>query len=511
VPPATTEVRSGELFAALSLALDLGTGEPLEHALRTCLIGLELAERLSLSGDERHDVYHLSLLHSIGCTADSPEAAAALGDDIRLRFEAAPADTGRQPQVMRFLWRASGHNVRRFTAVLAAGPKAAANGLRAHCEVGEKLAEMLSLGASVQDALWFTFERFDGKGFPRGIGGEEIPRAARVVHVARDLHVHAARNGAGAAEAVVAGRSGGAYDPAVAAVAPGALAALPSGSVWDAVALAPEGGAPLSGDGLDRACRATAYFADLKSTHTLEHSTGVAELAEAAGWRLGLGEADATALRRAALLHDLGRAGVSSGIWDRPGVLTESEWERVRLHPYYTQRALSRASGLGPLVEIAAGHHERLDGSGYPGGTAAAGLSMPARVLAAADACHAMGETRAHRPALPPEAAADQLEADVRAGRLDGEAVAAVLGAAGRRTTRARREWPAGLTEREVEVLRLIARGASNKVAAEKLGLSPKTVGHHVQHVYSKIGVQTRAGAAVFAMQNELLRDPPAG
>jgi HD-GYP domain-containing protein (c-di-GMP phosphodiesterase class II) len=278
--------------------------------------------------------------------------------------------------------------------------------------------------------------------------------------------------------------------------------------VWDAVALAPEGGASLSGDGLDRACQATAYFADLKSTHTLEHSTGVAELAEAAAWRLGL---DASALRNAALLHDLGRVGVSSAIWDRPGSLSESEWERVRLHPYYTQRALSRASGLGPLVEIAAGHHERLDGSGYPSGTSASALSMPARVLAAADAFHAMGETRAHRPALPAEAAADQLEADVRAGRLDGEAVAAVLSAAGERTARARREWPAGLTEREVEVLRLIARGASNKAAAEQLGLSPKTVGHHVQHVYSKIGVQTRAGAALFAMQNELLRDPPVG
>lgn len=502
------EVRSGELFAALSLALDLGTGEPLEHALRTCLIGLELAERLSLPDDERRDVYHLSLLHSIGCTADSPEVAAVLGDDIRLRFEAAPADTGRRPEVVRFLWRASGRNVRRFTAGLAAGPKAAANGLRAHCEVGERLAGMLSLGEGVRDGLWYTFERFDGKGFPRGIGGEEIPLAARVVHVARDLHVHAVRSGAKAAEAAVAERSGGAYDPSVAAAAPGALAALPSGSVWDAVAQAPEGGAPLVGEGLDRACRAAGYFADLKSMHTLEHSTGVAELAEAAGWRLGLGEDDAASLRRAALLHDLGRAGVSTGIWDRPGSLSDSEWERVRLHPYYTQRALSRADGLGPLVEIAAGHHERLDGSGYPSGAAAASLSMPARVLAAADVFHAMGETRAHRPALEPDAAAAELEDEVRAGRLDGEAVAAVLAAAGQRGTGARREWPAGLTEREVEVLRLIGRGASNRVAAEKMGISAKTVGHHVQHVYAKVGVSTRAGAAVFAMEHDLLREP---
>ncbi|MEA2467833.1 MAG: hypothetical protein QOJ57_1959 [Thermoleophilaceae bacterium] len=508
--PASAEVRSGELFAALSLALDLGTGEPLEHALRTCLIGLALADRLDLDDDTRRDVYQLSLLHSIGCTADSPEAAARYGDDIALRFEAAPIDTGRQPEVIRFIWRATGGNVRRFTAAMAAGPKGAAAGLRAHCEVGERLAEMLSLGPSVQDALWFTFERFDGKGFPRGIGGHEVPLPARVVHVARDLHVLETRSGsAAAAESVVAERSGGAYDPQVTAVAPGALAALPEGSVWDPVARAPEGGAPLRGDALDRACRAVAYFADLKSTHTLEHSTGVADLAEAGAWRLGLSEDEAAALRRAALLHDLGRVGVSSAIWDRPRPLTESEWERVRLHPYYTQRALARAEGLGPIVDIAAAHHERLDGSGYPSGIAAPAQSLPSRLLAAADVFHAMGESRAHRPAVDPAAAADELERQAHDQRLDGEAVAAVLAAAGARRAFGipKREWPAGLTTREVEVLRLIARGRSNRQAAEELGLSPKTVGHHVQHVYTKIGVSTRAGAAVFAMQNDLLRE----
>jgi HD-GYP domain-containing protein (c-di-GMP phosphodiesterase class II) len=507
-PSAGVEVRSGELFAALSLALDLGTGEPFEHALRTCLIGLELADRLDLPADERRDVYHLSLLHSIGCTSDSPEAAARYGDDIAVRSEAAGVDLGRQPEVVKFIWRASGRNVRRFTAVLAAGPKGAAQGLRAHCEVGERLAAMLSLPDSVRHALWFTFERFDGKGFPRGIAGAEIPLSARVMHVARDLHVLAARGGSDAAENAVAGRAGGAYDPSIAAAAPGLLASLPQESVWDAVAHAPEGGAPLRADALERACLATAYFADLKSTHTLEHSTGVAELAEAAAWRLGVEEAEVAALRRAALLHDLGRVGVSSAIWDRAGSLSDSEWERVRLHPYYTQRALARAEGLGPLVRIAAGHHERLDGSGYPSGVGAAHLAMPARVLAAADAFHAMGETRAHRPALGAERAADELERDARSGRLDPEAVGAVLAAAGQRSPRpVRRELPAGLTEREVEVLRLIARGNSNRQAAETLGLSPKTVGHHVQHVYAKIGASTRAGAAVFAMEHDLLRE----
>ena len=500
-------MRSGELFAALSLALDLGTGEPFEHALRTCLIGLELADRLDLSADERLDVYHLSLLHSIGCTADSPEAAARYGDDIAVRSEAAPIDTARKPAVAGFVWRATGKSPRRFTVVMAAGPKGAAKGLRAHCEVGERLAAMLSLPDSARRALWFTFERLDGKGFPHGVRGDEIPLPARVMHVARDLHVLAVRRGVAAAEAAIAARAGSAYDPTIAGCAAGVLAALPEESVWDTVAHAPEGGAPLRADALERACRAAAYFADLKSTHTLEHSTGVAELAEAAGWRLGMSVSEVTALRQAALLHDLGRVGVSTAIWDRPGKLTESEWERVRLHPYYTQRALARADGLRALVRIAAGHHERLDGSGYPSGVEAGQLSMPARVLAAADAFHAMRESRAHRPPLEAGRAAGELERDAREGRLDADAVGAVLAAAGHRSPRPpRRELPAGLTVREVEVLRLIARGHSNREAAKALGLSPKTVGHHVQHVYSKIGVSTRAGAAVFAMEHDLLR-----
>jgi HD-GYP domain-containing protein (c-di-GMP phosphodiesterase class II) len=509
VKPASAgvEVRSGELFAALSLALDLGTGEPFEHALRTCLIGLELADRLDLGAEERRDVYHLSLLHSIGCTADSPEAAARYGDDIGVRSQAAPVDMARKPQVAGFIWRATGKSPRRFSVVMAAGPKGAAKGLRAHCEVGERLAAMLSLPGSVQRALWFTFERYDGKGFPRGIGGEEIPLAARVMHVARDLHVLAVRHGAPRAEASVAERSGGAYDPPIARAARGVLAALPDESVWDTVAHAPEGGAPLRADALERACLAAAYFADLKSTYTLEHSTGVAELAEAAAWRLGMATPEVSALRQAALLHDLGRVGVSSAIWDRAGKLTDSEWERVRLHPYFTQRALARADGLRTLVRVAAGHHERLDGSGYPSGADGGQLSMPARVLAAADSFHAMREERAHRPALDAPRAAAELERDAREGRLDTEAVDAVLAAAGHRSPRPpRRALPAGLTVREVEVLALIARGKTNRQAAQALGLSPKTVGHHVQHVYSKIGVSTRAGAAVFAMEHDLLR-----
>jgi HD-GYP domain-containing protein (c-di-GMP phosphodiesterase class II) len=217
-----------------------------------------------------------------------------------------------------------------------------------------------------------------------------------------------------------------------------------------------------------------------------------------------MAEGEMRTLRRAGLAHDLGRLGISNAIWDKPGPLGAGEWERVRLEPYLTERMLRQSPALAPLAAIAVQHRERLDGSGYPRGLTGAAISRPARILAAADAYQAMREPRPHRPALAAEAAAAELRAGVRAGAYDAEAVEAVLGAAGHRVPR-RREGPAGLTPREVEVLRLLTRGLSNKQIAERLVISPKTVGNHVEHIYSKIDASTRAGASLFAMQHGLL------
>lgn len=178
----------------------------------------------------------------------------------------------------------------------------------------------------------------------------------------------------------------------------------------------------------------------------------------------------------------------------------------MRLHPYYTERILSPAKSLAQLGAIGAAHHERLDGSGYHRRLPAPMLSPLARILAAADAYHAMTEQRPHRPAFSPDAAAEKLRAEVRAGRLDGEAANAVL-AAGHRAASARRAWVAGLTDREVEVLRLVARGLSNREIAQHLTISPQTAGHHIRHIYDKIDVSTRAAATLFAMQHNLLQD----
>jgi HD-GYP domain-containing protein (c-di-GMP phosphodiesterase class II) len=258
----------------------------------------------------------------------------------------------------------------------------------------------------------------------------------------------------------------------------------------------------------DAALEAIADYADLKSPYTLGHSRGVADLAADAGRRQGLGDGVVIGLRRAGLVHDLGRLGVSNAIWDKRGALTPAEWERVRLHPYLSERMLAASRALAPFAPLAAHHHERLDGSGYPRGLSGAALSPAARILGAADVYHAATEPRPHRPAHTPKQAAAELRAEVKAGRLDGDVVEAVLGAAGHQERR-RRERPAGLTSREVEVLRLLARGLSNKEIAELLVISGSTAGKHIEHIYEKLDVSSRAAASLLAVQHGLLPEEP--
>jgi HD-GYP domain-containing protein (c-di-GMP phosphodiesterase class II) len=253
------------------------------------------------------------------------------------------------------------------------------------------------------------------------------------------------------------------------------------------------------------ACLALADFADIKSPYMLGHSAGVAELASAAARMSGLREAEALGLWRAGLVHDLGRVGISAGIWVKPGPLTEREWERVRLHPYYTERILARPLAFAKLGALAALHQERLDGSGYHRRLPASLLSPAARLLAAADVYQALLEPRPHRAAHTPDAAAAQLEHTAQAGGLDLDAVRCVLAVAGQHMKKVRLVHPAQLTERELDVLRLIARGHSIKQMAQHLTISPKTVDTHIQHIYEKIGVSTRAGATLFAVEHNLL------
>ncbi|HEX4929106.1 MAG TPA: HD domain-containing phosphohydrolase, partial [Gaiellaceae bacterium] len=354
--------------------------------------------------------------------------------------------------------------------------------------------------------------RWDGKGYPDA-RGDAIPLPMRLLHLARDMSLFLSAGGPEEARVVVEHRAGAAYEPRLAEIALqnfGVLVAeLDETQMWEqALEIEPFPKIWIAGGRVDAAFRAIAALTGLKSPWLREHSTGVAELAEAAAWRTGLNANAVTLVRRAALAHDLGRIGVSNAIWEKPGPLGFGEWERVRLHPHYTERAFAQSAALAPIGAAAGSHHERLDGSGYHRGSRAADLDETARILAAADCYGAMCEARPYRPALDASEAELQLQREAEAGRLDRDAVDAVLGAAGHSVRPRSRELPAGLTERELEVLLVLVHGRSNQEIADGLGISAKTVGHHVQHVYEKAGVRSRAAATLWAFENDLVRTP---
>jgi HD-GYP domain-containing protein (c-di-GMP phosphodiesterase class II) len=507
-------VRLAELVAALSLGIDLGFGQPMEHVLRQCLIALRLAERVGLDEPARASVYYTALLINVGCHSDAHEQAKWFGDDITLKsgkydhefrsVRAAVAGMRKigsgQPPLHRF----------RVGLEFALSGRREVDGMIAHhSAVARSLGEQLGLPDDVLRALSSAYEQWDGRGWPGELSGEDVPLSARMSQLAEFTEVAFRMGGVPAARALARGRAGKQFDPRLANVmateAPAILSGLDTVATWDSVIDAePALAVVLSGQRFDDALAAIANFVDLKSPYTLGHASAVANLAAAAGGELALSHAEVRTLRRAGLVHDLGRLGVSNSIWDKRGPLGPGEWERIRLHPHITERMLQQSEALAPLGQIAVQHRERLDGSGYPRRLSGAAISRPARVLGAADAYQAMVEQRPYRPARSSDDAAAELRADVRAGRHDGDAVEAVLGAAGHRVRR-RREGPAGLTQREIEVLRLLARGLSNRAIAQQLVISPKTVANHVEHIYAKIDASTRARASLFAMQHGLL------
>jgi HD-GYP domain-containing protein (c-di-GMP phosphodiesterase class II) len=511
--PAAT-VRLAEVTIALSLATDLGTGQPLEHGLRTCWLSLRVAEALGLDAATRSCVYHVALLRFLGCTSDaSATAAMAGGDDIALNAVFAPMLNAQPGESLRFVVAHLAEDlppaprIGRVARALT-DPGGTKRSLSGHCEAASLLARRLGMPAAVCDSLAHAYERWDGRGYPDGLAGEAVPIAVRIGAAARDAELWSGHGWSSAAQ-VLARRRGRAYDPAVVdALTDGGNEWLsgigddPSAAILYAE---PAPALTIDEDHIDDALGAMADFADMKSPFFLGHSPGVARLAEAAADAAGLSADEARTLGRAGLVHDVGRVGVPSGIWDRPGALSAEQWERVRLHPYLGERVLSRCRLLAPYADLAARHHERADGSGYHRGLTGDQLGMAAGLLAAADAYHAMTEDRPHRPHRPPGEAASLLLAEADAGRLGRVEVDAVLAAAGQATRPPNVARPAELTEREVDVLRLIARGLANKQVAARLGISPKTVGHHVEHIYAKAGVSTRAGATLFAMEHGLL------
>jgi HD-GYP domain-containing protein (c-di-GMP phosphodiesterase class II) len=511
-------LRLAEVLASLSLAIDLGLGQPMEKYLRTCLLAVRLGKLLGASSEDMTAIYYLGLIQHLGCTAYADDTAAVLGDDIETNSWLLTTDHGNPTEMLSAMLlhvgqgEAALQRVSHLLRALMIMPKKNKEVLTGRCEVAQFLAARIGLDHRVRDGLGQVYERWDGKGEPQQLKGEAILLPVRVVQVAQDAECFFRLEGKDHVIAVLRKRAGGMYDPQIVESCCQHADLLSdevhSASLWDAVLAAEPGSASsIPNERLDEVLRALADFVDLKSPYTLGHSSGVAELAAKAARCCGLPEADITAIRRAGFLHDLGRIGIPNTIWDKPGPLSHTEWERVRLHPYYTERMLAPLKALGSICTLAAQHHERLDGSGYHRGIPASLLPMSVRILAAADIYHAMTEPRPHRPAQSDEVTAAELRRMVQAGLLDDEAVRAVLEVTGHRVRSTRRAWVARLSDREIEVLRLIARGHSERQMAALLYVSERTVHHHVEHIYNKIGVSTRASAALFAMQHNLLSD----
>ncbi|MEZ4552959.1 MAG: HD domain-containing phosphohydrolase [Dehalococcoidia bacterium] len=512
---ATGDVRIAELVASMSLATDLGNGQPLETALRCTLLGLRLAEAAGVSAADREAVFWGGLLRFVGCVGTSVEESAFGGDDLALRAGLLAVDFADPPavaaRVQASLRAALGtaHAEAETRGFLEHGPSIAPAVFASHCEVASRLAARLGMPPHVIGTVNALHERWDGRGLD-GLAATDIPLAARILKLAEVGTVYGRVLARDELRALIERRAGSDLDPElVRGFDPDgldALSAFGDESVWDQVlACEPTPRRRVAEAKVIELARVLADYSDLKSPYTLGHARGVAALAQSAAEAMALPADDILTLELAALLHDLGRASIPNGILDSPRTLNRVDRERAQRHAYESERILSLIPSLSGVARLAGQAHERLDGSGYHRGLQGSGLSTAARVLSAANAYRGLIEGRAYRPALTMPGASERLRSLVTAGVLDREAVEAVLHAAGDRSARRIRSLPAGLTPREVEVLRLLARGLTNPQIGEALTISPRTAQQHVRHIYAKIGATTRAGATLFVAEHDLL------
>ena len=505
-----------ELVATLSIAADLGMGRPVERVLRQTVIAMRLADAAGVDPRVRAATDHTSLLTWVGCATDTSDLTVLFGEEEGLYRDTHDGDLTPMAMgmfVVRHLGR-GGPALRRVGMVgrfLATAGRSVQKVMEAHCQAAGEFADRLALGDEVRTGLLQAFERWDGKGVPGNAGSAQLVPAIRLVSLADNVEAFNDAGGVEAATAVARERRGTQFDPALVDCfcdnAEAILAGLGELSAWDEViALDPSLGTPMEAELFDEALATFGDFADLKDPTRTGHSRGVAALAGGAASSLGLPPAEVANVRRAGWLHDIGVIGVSSTVWTAPGPWSFGQRERARTHPYLTERMLTRSPALQRIGRCASLHHERLDGSGYPKGLTAEAIPVAARLLAAADVYDALRQPRPHRPAVDATAAAQVVRGEVAAGRLDGDAVNAVLGAAGHRVRR-RAGLPGGLTPREVDVVVQLARGRSNPEIAESLGVSRRTVTAHLEHIYTKLGVSSRTEAALFAMRHGLVQE----
>jgi DNA-binding CsgD family transcriptional regulator len=500
--------RLADVLAGLSRFADLGFGLPPGTSLRSGILAARLADAVDAPTSVAVCAFWTALLQHVGCVGYAHESARLFGDDLVVNAAAGRTDPASPSSlVTTFLpvltaGRPTPQRIRLALSVVVHVAGWGAAYTTAACEVGSDAARRLGLPGEVQGCLLHAYDVW------RDSRGDAIPAGARIARVAGVAALFNSVGGPGLALAAVRERSGGMLDPALTrcftAVAGDWLVGLASADPRKA-ALDEEPGTVVLTPGIREVAEVFGDLADLKSPCFVGHSRRVAKLATGAASALGLPTEQQYDLELAGLLHDVGRVAVSNRVWDKPATLSADEWEEVRLHPYHTERILSGSPVLSRLAPLAGRHHERLDRSGYFRGSGASDLSMADRVLAAAECLVTAGEPRPHRAALSPHRAKERLLEEVRRGRLDSDAAAAVLTAAGQTAPPPRR--PGMLSKREVEVLRLLAHGASNPEIAAELVISRRTAEHHVQHVYAKIGVSSRAAATLYAVEHRLLDD----
>lgn len=507
-------LRVAEVLGALASAADLANGFAFGKVLRTSILASGLA-RLGGHGDEVvAESFFLSQLRYLGCTAFAHEEGHryGAGDDIALRHTMAMVDGADKLGALSAMW--SGFAPEAGTLAKAAGiarlvtSGAVNEHANAQCNGAMALARIAGMDARLVSRLESILERWDGLGAPNRLKGEDIPTATRIHNFADIVEIAHHRGGLELARAVVLKRRGGQLDPTLCdlflAHADELDRALSTSTLWEDFLAAEPGSRPtLDASRLDGVTRALGYFADLKSPWLLGHSQRVSELAERAGEALGCSGDDREILRWSGHLHDLGRVAVPTRIWDREGPLGALEWAQVRLHTQHTEQILALSPALLPLCSTACAAHEEPRGAGYHRRLREGQLDLLAQVLHAADAVAAMGEARPHRPALGHDRIVKTLRAEVAEGRFDKRSVEVVLEVAGLVVAAQRNTGT--LSDREREVLVWVARGKTNKEIGIILGISAKTVQHHVAHVYDKIGVCSRAGAAIWAMERRLI------
>jgi HD-GYP domain-containing protein (c-di-GMP phosphodiesterase class II) len=515
-----TPLRLGEFVATLALGQDNAFGQPLESQLRSCLLATWMCEAAGFDREVRDAAYWVAMLRYVGCTGHAHEVATVFGDEIAIRAQTLVHDAANPAEVMRDVvaFATAGRTQEERDEIIRmiqqTAREWAVHNFSSGCEVADTLVQRLDFGHGVREALGFTFERWNGNGYPAHAKGEAIPLAMRVVHLSHDMEAIGRLFSPDHALDAARDRRDRTYDPALAdqfvVHGRGWFDRLRTADPWDAVlALEPEPRRMLDGEALDNALTVAADFIDLKSPFMGGHSRRCAQLAADAGQVLGFSEEAITALRRAALVHDFGTTAVPNSIWDKPGALTRAEFDRVELHPMLTEQMLRRSAALAALNAVACAHHEKCDGSGYHKRVRADAREPGACVLAATEIYVGLTTERADRSPLSAADAAAELRRLVSQGVLEPRATQAVLVAAGHGEPEARvssrPRHPGGLSTREVDVLRLAARGLTTQAIADRLYISPKTADHHIQHIYDKIGVSTRAAAALWAMQHAVV------